>query len=267
MERREPSIFISHSSRDIQVARAARNLLEDRQHHVLLLGLLQNMSDKQILNLLEAEIVAREWLVLIDTPNARQSKWVRFELERARHHKRTVYSISGERFMEGHDRYAIEQGIKPCIDSFSRGLRTFLSYSRRDSANLARYIHNFLTEHGFESWIDMELRPGMDWQQQIQNTIDDTLERGVFIPLVSPGTMEREFVRAELEYALSRDGMVLPVLAAPVDFRTLPPALQRIQFLDMTRQDNIDQQLHQMLDILTNMRHQQFSRHCGQIVQ
>jgi hypothetical protein len=89
--KKKPSIFISHSSKDVQIARAVRNLLEDRDHFVGFFGWLQEMTDDETRAYLDAEIKEHQWLLLVDTPNAENSKWVQFEIERARHYgKKTV---------------------------------------------------------------------------------------------------------------------------------------------------------------------------------
>jgi len=259
----KPTIFISHSSSDLTVARAARNLLEDRDHHVLLLGLLQPLSDDDICALLDAEIQAREWLVLIDTENARNSSWVQFEIQRASEYDKAVYQISGDRFTGSH-RYEIEQSLLPCIESFSRGLRTFLSYSRHSSA-IASTIHHFLQSQGFESWHDQLLEVGGSWRQQIEDAIDETLERGVFIPLVGPATLTSPYLQFELEYALNRNGMILPILVGDVEFRQLPPALQQTQYLDMRETIDVEMSLSKLLETLNDIRHTTFNAECGTV--
>jgi hypothetical protein len=247
------------------VARAIRNLLEDRQHHVLLLGLLQPFTDDEIFALLDTEVKAREWLVLIDTESSRNSAWVQFELKCAETHKKTVYQIAGDRFV-GSDRYTVEQEVKPCVDTFSRGLRVFLSYSFRDSKDLARDIHEFLQTNGFESWLDQQsVIPASPWQQQIQRAIDETLERGVFIPIIGAGTVQSSFLLFELEYALDRGGLILPIIVDDVDFSLLPRALRSIQYLDMRNRDFKTRQMRELLQLLNNIRHKAFNETCGSI--
>ncbi len=263
MERKKPSIFISHSSRDLRVARAVRNLLEDRDHHVLLLGLLQELPDDQIRALLTAEVVAREWLVLIDTDYARQSKWVQFEIEIARQYKRTFHTVAGERFMAA-TRYEIEEKLRPCIDSFSRSLRIVLSYAHQDKAS-ASLLTQVLGDAGYEFWTDDSIPAGSIWEKVIQQEIDDALERGIFMPIISNASLGSAFVQSELNYAYEQGkGFILPVVIGDFDIDLLPPIIRSYQFFD-ARHKKSEPGFKGILHTIEIVRHRRLAEQCGAI--
>lgn len=154
---RRPSIFISHSSKDLVVARAARNLLEDWGHHTLILGLLllDKRSDQDILEFIEAELRERDWLVYIDSENARASKYVEFELETARKYGKTFYTIDAHRF-ERDNRLAVEHAIMPCLKMFSRSIR--LNIQTRGHAD-GYMLETYLKKKGYELSMDDDAAP------------------------------------------------------------------------------------------------------------
>ncbi len=78
------TIFVAHSTYDLADARLVRNLFEDRDYDVLLLRLSQSMTDDFLGTLLQREIQARDWLVVVSSENVQRSSWVEFEETYAR---------------------------------------------------------------------------------------------------------------------------------------------------------------------------------------
>src|SRR5262249_3730442 len=74
-------IFLSHSNKDFEQVRAIRNELERRGHKPLMFFLkCLESDDARLPELLKAEITARSWFILCDSPNAATSKWVQEEV-------------------------------------------------------------------------------------------------------------------------------------------------------------------------------------------
>ena len=70
-------VFISHSHKDIAEVRKLRNRLEENGFEPLCFYL-KCLTDKdEVDGLIKREIDAREWFVYVDSPNARDSEWVR----------------------------------------------------------------------------------------------------------------------------------------------------------------------------------------------
>lgn len=253
METKTPSIFISHSSKDLTIARAVRNLLEDRGHHVLLLGLLQELHDEDIYALLEREIIAREWLVLIDSPNSQNSKWVQFEMKKARQYKKIVHLVSCKRFSAS-TRYEYEQALLKCINAFSRSLRVLLSHSRRDT-QVALQLAIQLRNAGYEVWtLEAEVSAGDDWQKSIKQGIAKTLEQGVYIPILSQSAIKNTYLRYEIEYAVSQtDTFIIPVLLEDIWITQMPKSLVGFRYSELGPDINI-KSVDDLLDILFRLR-------------
>lgn len=160
-------------------------------------------------DLIRREIEARTWFLLCDSEAARQSRWVREERE-------LIRSIPGK-YSEtvNLDRPLASQLER--IDALCRRATVYLSYARDDTSIPARYLADELARH------DYYLR-GIEWdidfenvQASIQRHIDDALAHGFVVLLLSARSAKKEFVRAEIEYALAkaaadRSGLIVPVL-------------------------------------------------------
>lgn len=255
-----PSIFISHSSKDIHVARAVRNLFEDMGHHVLLLGLLQNMTDDEIYLLLDDEVKARDWLLLVDSSNAQNSKWVHFEVEKAESYKKTLYKIKADRFLAS-ERYLIETEIRPCIEKFSYSIRTLIAYTNEDIA-LAQKIHDHLVANRYECVMGLkDLKLGTDWRSIIQQAIEAVRNWGVLISVISQASIANQRSIPNIEIPRHLEGRILPILIEPVD--ELPRALQHIPYLDVSQTGlESPEALTQITARLDQMRHQLLEKAC-----
>lgn len=242
------TIFVAHSTQDLADARIVRNLFEDRDHDVLLLKLSQRMTDDFLGNLLQREIQARDWLVVISSENAQRSNWVDFEETYARERAKPVFYIQLEKcsHLRGHDR---ENCIRSQISHISRAIRVFMSYHHEDN-DVARRIAADLRIRGFEVWLDLESMPiGANFQEEILGAIDRTLKSGAMVVLVSWRSMESEWVLQELNYALDQEGRVVPCLVGPQP-PNMPSELQSIQWIDFTRayEEGFQRLLHALED-------------------
>src|ERR1039457_6876206 len=110
------------------------------------------------------------------------------------------------------------------------GVSIFISYARKDGAELAARLHGDLTKRGFEVWVDTrEIAGGDTWPIEIGSGIDQSQ---FFLALLTPGAYVSEICRAEQLRALRRDKCVIPILAQrgseiPWHFRTT-------NYLDLT---------------------------------
>jgi hypothetical protein len=89
--------------------------------------------------------------------------------------------------------------------------RVFLSYARKDAAELAARLHAGLTERGFEVWQDIrEIAGGASWTREIEDGID---QAQVVLALMTAGSYRSEICRAEQLRSLRKGKCVIPVLA------------------------------------------------------
>ncbi len=102
----------------------------------------------------------------------------------------------------------------------------FISYSKKDS-DFALKLAEDLQEAGFKIWIDRSIGGGEDWRETIEENLKAAEE---VIIVVSPNSMDSEWVRHEGSLAYGWEKQLFPVLMTPVD--ALPPWLEEYQWVD-----------------------------------
>ena len=222
------TVFLAHSSQDIKVARQVRNLFEERDHDVLLLKLSQAMSQEYLRELLTNEIQARDWLVMLRSQQADSSTWVAFERHFAAHRQKPVFEIETGPCTNSYGSECQEH-LRKEVAAVSRRLRVYLSY-RFYHLELAKRIAVDLRAKGFEAYLQPEnLRSGDNWQDS--GPIDAALEHGAVVLLASDATMQSHSVLSEIDYALSKNGRIIPCLAARLT-EQIPFPLDAMQWID-----------------------------------
>ena len=122
-------VFLSHSNKDFEKVREIRNELEKRGHKPIMVYLKCLENDNALLpDLLRREIAAREWFILCDSPNARNSQYVCDEVELIK---------SKEGMMEGKNFHVVDlskelQTELHKLIQISKRATVFLSYARQD---------------------------------------------------------------------------------------------------------------------------------------
>ena len=224
-------IFVSHSHRDLEKVRQIRNELEKRGHNPLLFFLkcLED-SDARLPELIREEIKAREWFILCNSPHAENSRWVKEEVE-------LISEMEGKVFETINLSKDLETELHKII-RLSKRATVFLSYARSDAAT-AELIHSALTKHGYSVWSDSKALPGEAWEEIIRSAIDDAVERGFALVLLSPASLTSEWCKYEVDYALqlasrTRRSNVIPIVIAPFAKDALPDQLAKIQWFDLT---------------------------------
>ena len=149
-------IFVSHSHRDLREVRRVRDALESKGHQPLLFFLKCLNDDSEIDDLIRREIQARQFFLLCDSPNARDSNWVQQE-------RRLIKDLAGKVSLTV-DLAGPWQDQLGAIDELSRRATVYLSYSRRDSASLGLlgWIAEELRQRDYRIILDVEVLPGAD---------------------------------------------------------------------------------------------------------
>ncbi|MBD0340806.1 MAG: toll/interleukin-1 receptor domain-containing protein, partial [Microcoleus sp. Co-bin12] len=112
--------------------------------------------------------------------------------------------------------------------------QVFISYSERDRETMEK-IRNSLRRESLTVWTNTtDIQTGEDFQSAIDRGIEQTDN---LVYLVSPDSVESEFVRKELEYAVSLHKRLIPVLVRETPPDLIPKALQGVQYIDLT--DNV----------------------------
>ena len=201
-------------------------------------------NDTRLPDLIRGEIKAREWFILCDSPNARNSDWVQQEVELIRGMEGKVFEV----VELGKDDWSAK------IDRLSQRATEYLSSAGQD-AEIAQRIRNALKHHDYSFWIDAEVAPEDSFQNQIGQAIDDALERGFVLLLLSPSMIKSEWCRAEVEYAFSLMNRnprsnIIPVIVEPVPADAYPSAIQLqfgvLQHFDLTTGD-FDQRIETLI--------------------
>jgi formylglycine-generating enzyme required for sulfatase activity len=133
--------------------------------------------------------------------------------------------------------------------------RIFLSYAREDGESVKR-LYQALTDAGFEPWMDVEkLFPGEQWNLAIERAIR---QADFFVACISTRSVnKRGVIQKEIREALDiwqekLDSDIYLIPARLEDCQT-PPALARIQWVDLFRDDGFAR-LHRALEEGTRRR-------------
>ncbi|MBL8826101.1 MAG: toll/interleukin-1 receptor domain-containing protein [Planctomycetaceae bacterium] len=222
-------IFVSHSHRDLEKVRAIRNELEKRGHNPILFYLkCLETDDARLPDLIRDEIKAREWFILCDSPQAKESRWVQQEIE-------LIQGMEGKVFETVDLSQNLETELHKII-RLSRRATVFLSYARSDEVSAER-IRQSLLNHDFAVWDESAMAAGDDFTVQLRQGIDEAAARGFVLVLLSPASMTSTWRKYETDYAFSIKANIIPVVVAPFDPAALPPQLAQLQWFDLTTGD------------------------------
>ena len=103
----------------------------------------------------------------------------------------------------------------------------FISYSRKDMG-FVRKLAGDLEKAGYDVWWDLtDLRGGDDWVRVIPAAIELSQH---FIIVLSPNSIESEWVRKEYTQALSLRRKIIPIMLASTGVPFRPQHHQLRQF-------------------------------------
>jgi hypothetical protein len=108
-------------------------------------------------------------------------------------------------------------------------LDVFISYARDDRA-VATSLNDSLQRRGLHTWMDVNLRVGTDWATEISEALTRS---AVVIVIVTPRSLDSEWVQAEWATALQSSRRIVPVLAEGATFGDLPQPLAMLQGVDL----------------------------------
>jgi hypothetical protein len=112
--------------------------------------------------------------------------------------------------------------------------KVFISYSRKD-IDFARKLAGDLEKAGYDAWWDItDLRGGDDWVRTIPAAIAASK---YMIVVLTPDSIESEWVRKEYTQALSLRKKIIPIMFVPC---SVPFALNTINFVNFAAGDYED---------------------------
>ncbi|MDX2213738.1 MAG: TIR domain-containing protein [Oculatellaceae cyanobacterium bins.114] len=112
--------------------------------------------------------------------------------------------------------------------------QVFLSYATEDR-NVAQKIRSSLLREAFTVWINTtDIQTGVDFENAIKQGIE---EADNIVYLLSTNSLQSHYCQLEIDYALSLNKRIVPILVSAIDTQELPAALRNLQYIDLT--DNI----------------------------
>jgi len=185
-------VFISHSKKDFEKVRRVRNEFETLGHRPILFFLKCMESDPdKAMNLIFSEIEAREWFMLCKSKNSVKSPYVQEEVKYIKSLKGKVYEQ-----LDLNDKWEKQ---REKIHALSKRATIFMSYSFIDE-EFAKAIANTLLEHDFGVWPDLFKYEYniVDWLCKFIEEIEEAVEKGFLLILLSPEIFRSEIVRKQL---------------------------------------------------------------------
>src|SRR5712692_2500531 len=92
-----------------------------------------------------------------------------------------------------------------------KSTRVFISYARKDGAELAQRLQRDLSKESLDVWLDTRrIAGGATWTTEIEENIDRSR---VVLALLTPGSYRSEICRAEQLRSLRKGKLVIPLLA------------------------------------------------------
>lgn len=204
------TIFLSHSHKDIEKVRKLRDILEFLDCEPLMFYLKCLDEDEDELDeFIMREIKARNIFIYCRSENAEQSAWVQKELS-------YIKSLDSKRlYTVDIDKGLVHSmlGVLEKIIRIVKGNQVFLSYTLQDGAELAQELRLQLSEKGYNVFHAADSIPaGAEYSERIEEVLNDVVENGVFVPIITPKHAGSAWCRKELEYVAARKGAVLPIV-------------------------------------------------------
>jgi hypothetical protein len=131
-------------------------------------------------------------------------------------------------------------------------MKVFISHSNKDDV-LAERIASYLERAGLDVWYDKrEIMPGDNWADKIAQGLR---ESDAMVVLLSDGALSSEFMRRDIDFALSQKPFrrrVVPVFVG--DSRNyqedIPWIFDRLQSINLKENGRNEDQLRQLAQVL-----------------
>ncbi|NES20611.1 MAG: TIR domain-containing protein [Symploca sp. SIO3E6] len=168
-------------------------------------------------------------------------------LEWERHQKQSPYLLIGEERQQAEAwlKVRFENEQPPCIPTQrhceyitesiknANNLMTqvFLSYAQTNKTIMERCRRRLMRDC-FTVWTNTtDIQTAEDFEDAINRGIE---QADNFIFLLSPDSLTSKYCQHELNYALSLNKRIIPVLVRKTDLKQVPKALRTLQYIDLT---------------------------------
>jgi len=113
---------------------------------------------------------------------------------------------------------------------------TFISYTN-DNIKTKEKIYKALIRKGIIVWLhSKDIDKGEDFEQEVKKGIEQTDN---FVYIISNEAVNSIYCKAELDYAVSLNKSIIPILIEKIDINALPETVKRLQFIDFSECINI----------------------------
>jgi len=189
------SVFLSHSSKDIEKVRQIRDILEVLDYEPLLFHLKCLDDDNGSLeSFIKKEIESRNIFIYCKSQNSESSKWVQTELE-------YIKSFDSKRLFTIDITLPFKETLVQLLQSITEIIkknRIFISCSHASpDKEFGDYLEKFLTEQNF----DVIRYKTLDYSQDFEHK-KSLVEAGTFIAVVSRNSLNSIYCKSELGHAL-----------------------------------------------------------------
>jgi CHASE2 domain-containing sensor protein len=171
-------------------------------------------------------------------------------LEWERRQQQSAYLLTGEdsQIAENWLKTRFQQEQSPCLptdlhceyitesikNAHNLMTQVFLCHAEEDSAMLAK-IRRSLMREAFTVWTNRtDIQTGMAFQAAIDRGIE---EADSLVYLLSPNSLRSPYCQHEIDYGLSLNKRIIPVLTQAIQPDQIPAKLRGIQYIDLT--DNL----------------------------
>lgn len=217
-------IFLSHSSHDIEKVRIIRNEFEKYSHNPLAFHLRCLNADTpeaklELDNLIKREIDSREWFVFCESPAASESEYVQME--------KTYIIQNGKQKVWSIDMSLSIDEILNKVKEICTLIKVYISYARYDGSEIYNLLANALIQKDFDVWdSESNLHPG-EFQNPLYDTIQQTVENGFAVILVTDSFAHSEWCLKELDWLVSSKAKIIPLVFGDVK---VPNILKKYEY-------------------------------------
>ncbi|MEW8459091.1 MAG: toll/interleukin-1 receptor domain-containing protein, partial [Candidatus Thiodiazotropha endolucinida] len=132
-------------------------------------------------------------------------------------------------------------------DRHKRQHGPFISYAREDQS-FVRELSDALIVLDCEPWVDWDISPAAVWMAEVESAIDAAR---AFLFVISPDSVASEICRREIEYAVTQNKRLIPVLYRDVDVGFVSSAVRDVNWIhagDTRDLDSLAQSLLRVMD-------------------